>query len=708
MFCVFVLFNLTMSLSSTPPTPGETDADAKARSLLKQMTLDEKIAMLSGYNGFYLHPVKRLGIPAIRMADGPMGVRVKKETTAFPATLAMTATWNQELMQQIGIAIGKECKTYGVDILLAPGVNLYRVPQNGRNFEYMGEDPFLAAQMVTAYIKGVQSQNVIATVKHYICNNLEYDRHRTSSDVDERTLREIYLPPYKAAVTRGGAWALMTAYNLVNGIHCSEHDYLLNHILKKEWGFKGIAMSDWISVYSTNPLNTGLDLEMPKGQFINKKNIIPLLENRTVSQTTIDDKVLRILRACIAMGLYDKSKPAVKTDFAAHNRLALRAAHEGIVLLKNSPIEKNRRLLPINIKTVKTITVLGPTAEPTPASGGGAALVKELAQTSILAGIKKYAESAGNAVNKTVNINYLPCKEKKLGQDDIKKITQSDAVVVCVGFNKNMEGEGHDRPFALPREQNKLIETITALNKNTIVVIVAGGGIDINQWLGKTGAVLHSWYGGQEAGTAVADILFGKVNPSGKLPISIEKSWADSPAYGYYDQSKSKLGTKPLFTIHGKPHKIEHVPYKEGIYTGYRGFDKRRIQPLFPFGFGLSYTAFEYSDLKFDKETVKPGEAVTISLSVTNTGKRAGGEIVQVYVSDPQCTVHRPKKELKGFAKVFLKPGETKRVTVPLSDSAFSFYDVKRKQWTVEPGEFIIRIGTSSADIKLSGTIKHL
>ncbi len=689
----------TLTLLSGHPPAGSVSMEKEIDALISKMTLEEKIDMLGGHKGFYLNLPKRLGLPEIRMADGPMGLRTKDGgTTAFPASIAMTATWNRDLLYKVGAAIGQECKAHGVGILLAPGVNMYRVPQNGRNFEYMGEDPFLASQGVTAYIKGVQDQGVMATVKHFVCNNQDYDRHRTSSDVDERTLREIYFPPFKAAVQEGGALAVMTAYNLVNGVHCSESDFLLNQVLKGDWGFKGMVMSDWISVYSLKPMTAGLDLEMPSPHFLNKKNLLPLIKKGEIKESLIDQKVRRILRSCKMMGLLDKNKaknPPPPADLAAHDRLALNVAREGTVLLKN-----RKELLPLNPKKLTSIAVVGPRAHPTPASGDGAAMVKIFAYESIFQGIVQY-------LRKNTRILYYPFKKKTSNPDPFQGIEDCEAVVVCVGFNKIIEGEGHDRPFALPEEQRILLKEITQRNPNTVVVLTAGGGVKMTPWLDRAAAVLHGWYGGQQAGRAIADILFGTINPSGKLPISIEKEWKDSPAFNNYDVAQSESGRPPLYTINGKPHKTEHIAYKEGLYTGYRHFDKKGIEPLFPFGFGLSYTKFSFSNGKINKKVIKKGDTLVFSIDVTNTGKHAGAETVQVYVRDLESSVDRPVKELKGFEKVFLKPGETQTVKISLPPSAFAYYDIKKKDWHVEQGEFNILAGTSAADIHTQLSVEY-
>ncbi len=802
--------------------------DAKSLSdrvekILAAMTLDEKIDYIGGYNSFYIRPIERLGLPEIKMSDGPVGVRNYGPAAAFPAGIAMAASWDTNLVNKIGQALGKEARARGVHILLAPGVNIYRAPMCGRNFEYFGEDPYLSSQMTVSYIRGVQAQKVVATVKHYTANNQEYNRHEISSDVDERTLREIYLQPFKAAVRKGHVGAVMTAYNLVNGIHCSQHDFLINQVLKKEWGFKGIVMSDWASVYDgLAAAKGGLDLEMPSAAFMNKENLLPALKDGSLDEKVIDDKVRRILRLIISFGFldYQQTDDSIPLNNPESAKIALDAARNGIVLLKNE-----NDILPLNIKKLKNIAVIGPNAHPAVTGGGGSSYTQPFAAMSVLDGIKTYAnhnaqvnhcpaiiyrpeealyaaseyytdgvkgmlgeyynnmtlsgkpvfsrtdekinfdwsgkepgkglKAEGYSVRWTGKINipekaeyvfylngddgyrlYLngalviedwsdhaprtksykqtltsgtinvaiefyqnrggsvirfgwgkvdSTEDEKHLQKAVRLAEKADAVILCLGFNREIEKENSDRPFSLPSKQLRLIKALSAVNPNCIAVVNAGGNVDMQAWINDVQAVLHAWYPGQEGGTAVADIIFGTVNPSAKLPISIEKSWQDNAVFSsYYDDDNDY-----------------HVRYSEGVFLGYRHFDKSGIEPLFPFGFGLSYTSFIYENIRLSKREMKENDTLWVSFDITNTGKMAGKETAQLYIGDEKASVPRPVKELKGFSKILLQPGETKTVRIPVEFTSLAFYDPKTGKWRAEEGMFKVLIGTSSKDIRL-------
>ena len=518
------------------------NADERADALLKQMTLEEKLQYIGGA-GFDIKPIERLGIPKIVMSDGPMGCRCFGEAAAFPAGIALAASWNPELADEVGKALGRECRARGVHILLAPGVNIYRAPHCGRNFEYLGEDPFLASEMVVPLIQGVQSQEVLATVKHYACNNQEWDRHNISSEVDERTLHEIYLVAFKAAIQRGNSRCLMTSYNLLNGIHCSQHSYLINTILKEQWKFDGIVMSDWTSTYdAVGVANGGLDLEMPEGAFMNPDNLLPAVEDGRVEESTIDEKVRRILRTIIAAGFFDRPQTLsdIPKDDPESDKVALKGARESIVLVKN---EGNA--LPLKREKIQAIAVTGPNADPAIYCAGGSAFVDVFHSTSILDGLR---EAAGDAVD----VKYI--ETEQVTADAVKDV---NAVVYCAGFNKDTEGEGADRPFELPADQMAAIKTLGQAHSRVIVVINSGGGVAWEGWLDSVEAVLMAWYPGQMVGKAVADIIFGDINPSGKLPATFEQRWADNPTSKYYHINDD-----------GK------TPYTEGIFVGYRVYEK--------------------------------------------------------------------------------------------------------------------------------------
>ncbi|MCU1309095.1 MAG: glycoside hydrolase, family 3-like protein [Candidatus Angelobacter sp.] len=804
--------------------PTAAQIDQRAESLLKQMTLEEKIVYIGGYNNFYIRAIPRLGIPELKMADGPAGVRNYGPATAFPTGIAMAASWDTALIERVGTMMGKDARARGVHFLLAPGMNIYRAPMCGRNFEYFGEDPFLASRIAVADIAGIQSQSVIATAKHYAANNEEWDRHRVSSEVDERTLREIYLPAFEASVKDGHAGAIMDSYNLVNGVHATQNSHLNTEIAKHEWGFRGIIMSDWDATYDgIAAANGGLDLEMPSGKFMNAATLLPAVHSGRVSESVIGDKLRRILRTAIAFGFFDhpQTDNSIPLDNPEAHTVALEAARGSIVLLKNNGI------LPLDPSKLKSVALIGPNAEAAAWGGGGSGLVQPFHAISPLEGVHKYlgtsvkvdyspgvllmsqvfrdskftttadgatpglsAEyfnnkdlagtpavtrtdahiafdwgqgsytSQGPADNFSARwIGYFtPLEsgsysfavsgddgfrlyvddhlvidqwiyqgetliEKKLdlkaglhykvrleyfeGDGDAKigfgithggnhaldvaraLASRSDAVVLCVGFSAMTEGEGFDRPFELPQDQQVLIKSILAANKNVIVVINAGGNVDMSQWIDAPSAVLYAWYPGQEGGTALAETLFGKINPSGKLPISLERRWEDNATFNsYYDNNGSK-----------------HVAYSEGVFLGYRHFDKTGTKPLFPFGYGLSYTRFEYSGLTITPASVKQGTEVTVTYTVKNVGSLRGAEVSEVYVGDQHSRVPRPVKELKGFAKTTLQPGESKLVSVSLDARAFSYYDVSKHAWTIDPGKFDILVGASSQNINLRGSV---
>jgi beta-glucosidase len=663
--------NLTYQDRSAP-------VESRAEDLLSRMTLDEKIDMIGGQESFYIRQNERLSIPKIKMADGPLGVRNYGEATAFPATIAVTASWNRALMQDIGTAVGKEARSKGVHIMLAPAVNIHRAPMCGRNFEYLGEDPYLAGQMAASYVKGVQAQGVVTTVKHFALNNQEYDRHLISSDTDERTLQEIYLPAFKAAVD-AGVGAVMTSYNLINGVHASEHRHLIQDILKGQWKFDGLVMSDWDSTYDgVRAANAGLDLEMPSGKFMNRQNLLPALKAAVIKEQTIDDKIRRLLRVMFRFGFFDRPQedPSLPKYSPDSRLVALTAAREGIVLLKNKG-----KLLPLDRSKVKSILVIGPNAHPAVTGGGGSSRVHPFRSVSALEGLTQIGGGG-------VKIFYEKGLDNERGVNPVSVgfAAKTDAVVVVVGFNPSTEAEGKDRPFALTPEEEQLIREVGRLNPHTIVVLNAGGNVSMTNWVDSAASLLHSWYLGQEGGIALAEIIFGDVNPSGKLPVSFEKRWQDSSSYrSYYPQENEK-----------------RIAYAEGVFMGYRHFDKSQIPPMFPFGFGLSYTQFAYRNLKLSSARIRGGQKLRVRFEITNTGKCAGAEAAQLYLREVKPREARPLKELKGFAKVFLEPGQTKAVEIELGPEALSYYHAKQNAWQSDPGTFEVLIGSSSKDILLT------
>ena len=646
----------------------------RAAELVSQMTLEEKCAYVGGSeDGFYIRPVERLGIPLIRMADGPQGVRNNTKSTLFACGVAAAASWNEDVTYEMGVALGYDSRARGVHILLGPGVNIYRSPLCGRNFEYMGEDPLLASRTAVQYIKGVQSQGVMATVKHFALNNQEFNRHHVSSDADERTMNEIYFPAFKAAVDAGVA-SVMSSYNLVNNVHSAENEWLLKETLKGKWGFNGFVMSDWTSTYSTlGCVRSGLDLEMPKGFCMNYKNIKPLIETGVVREKYIDEKVETILASLIAYGFLDRPQldTTIKEDNPYSREVAYRLSCESAVLLKNEgalPLKKGDK-----------ITLMGPRADVIPC-GGGSGAVDPLYSISLLQGM--------NGLGEDFPVTYVEDYAKNA---DVLK--DASAVVVSVGFDKHTEKEDHDRTFALPEGQDEMIEFALENNGNVIVVVYSGGGIDMSRWGDKVSAIVMGWYPGQEGGQAIARMLAGEFSPSGRLPFTMEAAAEDNPTYtNYYVE-------KPL-TKRG--HSTLNVTYGEGVFVGYRGYEKNGVCPAYAFGHGLTYTTFEYSDLK----TVKAGDGYDVTFTVTNTGDFDAAEVAQVYVGEQNPVVVRPAKELKGYDKVFVKAGESVEVKVHLPESAFAYYDVDIHGWNVTPGMFNIMVGAASDDIRLQTEVK--
>jgi len=623
-------------------------------NVLHAMTLDEKLSYIGGDNWLYIRAIPRLGLPAVRMSDGPMGVDAFGKSTAYPAGLVSACSWDTLLVRQVGECMARDAKARGVQVLLAPGVNIYRAPMCGRNFEYFGEDPFLTSRLAVNEIKGIQSQGVAATVKHFAGNNSEFDRKNVDKEIDERTLQEIYLPAFKAAVTEAKVACVMDAYNLLNGVHMSQNGAMNLGILKKDWHFDGLLMSDWHSTYDgIAAANNGLDLEMPAGDHMNK----PVLTGK-VSEAVIDDKVRRILRLIYRYGFDHPADTSDVKDDPRSAQTALDMARAGIVLLKN-----DHQVLPLT--GIKKIAVIGPNAQGYIA-GGGSSWVEPFHSQGILEGLRKVAGGA-------INVDLITSPE---GARD------ADAVIVCVGFNKNLEQENFDRPFALPASQDSLIRRVARWNKRTIVVLESGGSVDMQQWLNTVPGLLYAGYPGQEGGQAIAEIVLGKINPSGKLAATFEKAWKDNPAFdSYYDHNGDKK-----------------VAYKEGLFIGYRGYEQNHIVPQFPFGFGLSYAQFAYSDLKATPSG--------ISFKIKNTGSCDGGEVAQLYVHQQQCPVLRPLKELKGFSKVFLKRGESKTIFIPLDPSAFAYYHKETKSFSYDPGKFDLLIGSFSTAIHLQKTIR--
>jgi beta-glucosidase len=722
--------NAQTDAQATPENAPYMDAklppNERVADLLSRMTLEEKATMLSGSGWMESAPIERLGIPAIKMADGPMGVRswagssaitnlpgskLKVLTTSFPSGVAMAATWDTQLVLREGQSIAQEVKALGRDMILGPTVNINRQPLWGRNFEGYGEDPYLSSRLGVAYVKGVQGEGVIPAVKHFVANNEEFNRRLIDEQIDSRTLHEIYLPAFKAAVREGGAWAVMSAYNKVNGENCSQNAPLLHDILRREFGFRGFVVSDWRSTYSTaNPVNAGLDLEMPggkeaaaalelpgakvggvSGSWLTAENVLAEVKAGFISQSTLDANVGHLLSVIFVSGLFDN--PHVATGFVdrpAQRAVARQGATEGIVLLKNAG-----SLLPLDPAKIHSIAVIGPNAAVARTGGGGSSLVTPKYAVAPLDGIREHAGSRmkvtyalGVGMEGEDPAQDTPDERAMLLKEATDVASQADIAVVVVGRYSKLETEGADvKTMDLPAGQDELISAVEKANPHTVVVINTGDPVTMTKWIDNTPALLDMWYGGQEGGHAIASVLFGDANPSGKLPVSFPKKWEDSPAYGNYPGENLK------------------VNYAEGIYVGYRYFDTKNVEPQFPFGFGLSYTTFKYSDLTVTPDKVTGDQPIEVSLKVTNTGTRAGAEVVELYVHDGHSKIDRPVHELKGFHRVELKPGESQTVKFNLDRAALSYWNTAKEAWEAAPGRFEIQAGASSRDIRLTAPL---
>jgi beta-glucosidase len=660
------------------------------QEIVAELSLTEKFALLTGKDAWRTVAVERLGIPSIVVSDGPNGLR-KIETDAggkeitvpavcFPTSSAMAATWNRQLVREVGKALGEECGAMEVDILLAPGTNIKRTPLCGRNFEYYSEDPLLAGELAAAYIEGVQSEGVGTSLKHFAANNQEYDRRQISSEIDTRTLREIYLKPFEIAVKKSQPWTLMCAYNRLNGVYCSENRFLLDDLLRKEWGFTGIVMSDWSAVYDrAKSLKASLELEMP----FEDKSIAVLEESHRkgqISDSEIDSAVERLLKS-VFRAVESRAKRAKTYDLQSHHALAKKAALEAITLLKNE-----NGLLPVDKSKVKKIVVVGQFAEEPVIQGGGSAKV---IPNQVDIPLERIKELAG----KEIMIEYFPViysQKPTVNQLNyaMAAVHDADMAFVMVGNRDGIESEEYDRAnIRLSPEMEEVILRIAAENPNTVVIVAASSAVDMSAWIDKVTTVVFTWYTGQAGGSALADILFGLANPCGKIAETFPLRVEDTPAYANY------------------PGNGYAAWYAEGMMVGYRYYDTCHKEVLFPFGHGLSYTTFAYSGLKIAPETAPEKEAISVSFKVKNTGGMPGKETVQLYVRDTVCKVLRPDKELKAFEKIELQPGEEKEVRLQLGRDAFAYYNVSLNAWHVENGEFKILIGSSSRDIRLQGIV---
>ena len=721
-------------VGATAATPVYLDPskplEERVEDALQRMTLEEKVGVLHAQSKFCSRGVQRLGIPELWTTDGPHGIRpevlwdeweqaawTNDSCVAFPALTALAATWNPELAELYGRSLGEEALYRGKDVVLGPGVNIYRTPLNGRNFEYMGEDPLLASRMVVPYIKGLQSNGVAACVKHYALNNNEVNRHTSNVIVDDRTLYEIYLPAFKAAVTEGGAWSIMGSYNLYQNQHGCHNKRLLCDILRDEWGFDGVVISDWGGTHDTaEAVENGLDLEFgswTNGLTNGRSNAydnyyladpyLKMLREGKADMATLDNKVRNVLRLIFRTAMKsDKGFGSLCSD--EHYAAARRIGAEGIVLLRN-----RGNLLPLDPSKPQNILVVGENAVKMMTVGGGSSSLKVQRETSPLDGLRAQAPAGSTVVwergyvgDPTGEYNGVTSGQdlsesrsaERLIADAADAARRADIVIFVGGLNKatGQDCEDSDREsLALPYNQDAVIEALVAANPRTVVVNVSGNAVAM-PWADKVPAILQAWFLGSESGNSLADVIFGRVNPSGKLPMTFPVRLDDVAAHAVGEYPGTKRADSDIVDIR----------YNEGVMVGYRWFDTRKIRPLFAFGHGLSYTTFGYGKLSADASKIGPDGAMTLSVDVTNTGSRAGAETVQLYISDTKASVKRPAKELKNFAKVYLEPGQTKTVTFTVRPSDLAFFDAGAHAWKAEPGEFRVHVGAASDDIRSS------
>ena len=651
------------------------------QSLIEQMTLEEKAALCTGASAWTTTPVERLGIPEMTVSDGPHGVRRIPDVhamggqslpaTCFPTASCLASTWDVDLLREMGTALGEEAIALNVDVLLGPGNNMKRSPLGGRNFEYFSEDPYLAGELAVGLIDGIQSKGVGTSLKHFAVNNQEFQRFSISAELDERTLREIYLPAFEKAVKQAKPWTVMCAYNKLNGTYCSENHYLLRDILKKEWGFEGLVVSDWGAVHDrVTSLKGGLDWEMPGPQDQRVQAVIEAVRSGELDEAILDESVRRIL------GVVFKAKQTPKGgsfDVDAHHELAHKIATEGMVLLKNNGI--------LPLKDHQHIAVIGRAAESAHFQGGGSSHINP---TRVAVPFKELQAQAGNAeLTYAEGYPFDNSFNQEMIDQAVTLARSADVAVLYIALPSYKESEGYDRAdLDLTEQQVALIKAVAKVQPRTVVVLNNGAPVAMSAWIDDVAAVLEAWMMGQAGGAAIADVLFGKVNPSGKLAETYPLKLSDTPAYLNW------------------PGAAGQVHYGEGLFIGYRYYDAKELPVLFPFGYGLSYTTFAYSDPRLSAKHFKDVDGLTITVDVTNTGSLAGKEIVQIYVHDKKSELIRPQKELKGFAKVELQPGETKSVSIPLNFRAFAYYHPEYKRWITESGDFDILIAASATDIR--------
>jgi beta-glucosidase len=665
------------------------DFSLRAKELVNRLSVEEKAILLTGNGWWATHPIERLGVPSISLTDGPHGVRkgqgaglsTSVPATCFPTASALACSWDADLTREVGVALGEESQAIDVQILLGPGINMKRSPLGGRNFEYFSEDPVLAGRLAAAYIEGVQSQGVGTSLKHYAVNNQEFERMATSSNVDERTLHEIYLPAFEIAVREGKPWTVMSSYNLVNGIYASEHEELLRDILREKWGFAGFVVSDWGGINDrVAGLKAGTNLEMPGSGRYNANKIIQAVQSGALSADLLDESVTEVL--AVILKAHEGHKAGVSLDVDGHHALARKAASESIVLLKNLD-----RLLPLNLSDLKQVAIIGAFAKLPRYQGSGSSQVNP---TKVANAYDELVKIAGDDQKFVYAVGYNSEGEvtDRLLDDARKAAGKAGVAIVFAGLPDSYESEGFDRAsLDMPLGHKQLIEAVVSVQPNVAVVLMNGSAVTM-PWADKVKAILEAWLGGQAGGGAVADILTGAVNPSGKLAETFPNSIYESPTFPHF------------------PARNRHANYGEGIFIGYRYYDTKNLQPLFPFGFGLSYTTFSYTGIKAAATSIKDTEDLAVEVSVKNTGQVAGREIVQLYLREQQPLVLRPEKELRAFQKVTLSPGEEKTLTFRLSKRDFAYYDSAVREWSVRSGKFDILAGGSSRDLPLKATVE--
>lgn len=673
----------------------EVDLEDRVKSLLNELTLEEKIRLIRGKDFWTTEAIERVGIPPFGMTDGPLGVAYhssfKGKRTRFPATIGLAATWNKELAFKMGKAMGRETRLAGRHQILGPGVNLIRSPLCGRNFEYLSEDPVLSSDIAAEIVKGIQSEGTASCIKHYLTNNSETKRMKISTEISERALQEIYLKNYKRIVEKADPWGLMVCYNKVNGTYGAENKHILTDILLDQLGFTGHTVTDWGAAQRTSGasgcIRAGLSLEMP-GSFIlsrvyKQNKVKKALDKGHITEEDINAIVKPLLRTFIRVGILtqDKISHQEVIDIQEHQEIAQQIAEEAMVLLKN---ENN--FLPVDLKKINKIAILGPNADRKfgkPFHGGSSAVVPTFEITPYK-GIKKYISDKAEIVSNPEDADVVFL---------VLGLNHGGHFLLNFFLNREGDTEGSDRTnYALPEEQEQLIRETLEKNKKTVIILIAGSPIDVSNWYGYIPALLNAWYPGMMGGDALARVLFGEVSPSGKLPVTYPKKIEDHPAHKSKRRFPGDLDEMKIY-------------FDEGIYVGYRYFDNEEIEPFFPFGFGLSYTDFRISNIQLDKSEIQMGENFTVSVDVENIGARTGSEIVQTYISDDECSVDRPPKELQAFEKVYLNPGEKKNISIKLDEAAFEYYSESDHKFKAEAGSFTIWVGSSSRDLPLSAII---